>query len=202
MRQEGDLMNTRTKTIARTAILGAIAFVIMLMEFPLPFIPPFYKLDFSETAVLVGGFALGWLPAVAIEAIKVLLNVIFTGTTTAYVGEIANFIIGISFAVPASLIYASHKTRANALKGLAIGGLCMTIVGVLMNYLVLLPAYSHFYQMPMDAIIGMGSALVPAIHDRFTFVLFATTPFNLIKAVLVSLLTLLLYKRISPLLHR
>ena len=78
----------------------------------------------------------------------------------------------------------------------------MIIVGMLMNALVLLPAYSYFYHMPMDALIGMGTKLMPLIHDRFTFVLFATSPFNLIKAILVSLITMLLYKRISPLLHR
>ena len=194
--------SSRTNVIAKTAVLGAAAFVLMLLEFPIPFVPPFYKLDFSETAVLIGGFALGWLPAVAIEAIKIILNVIFTGTSTAYVGEFANFLIGISFAVPAALIYQRKKTKENAIRGLVIGGLTMTLVGVLLNYLVLLPAYSYFYQMPMDVIIGMGTALVPAITDRLTFVLFATTPFNLIKALAVSVLTFFLYKRISPLLHR
>ena len=186
----------------KIAILGTIAFVVMLLEFPLPFIPPFYKLDFSETVVLIGGFALGWLPAVCIEALKILLNIIFTGTMTAYVGEIANFLIGLSFVLPAVLIYHRNKTRKTAIRGLIVGSVCLVVFGAVLNAVVLLPAYSYFYHMPMDALIGMGSALIPLIKDRFTFVLFATAPFNLIKAILNSILTILVYKRISPILHR
>lgn len=190
------------QVLAKIAILSAIAFVLMLVEFNLPFAPSFYKMDFSEVAVLVGGFALGWLPAVIIEAMKILLNLLFTATQTAYVGELANFLIGCSFCVPAALIYASHKSRKNALIGLVVGTLCMTVVGVVINYAVLLPAYSYFYNLPMEALIGMGSAIIPLIKDRLSFVLFATTPFNLVKGIVVSLVTMLIYKRISPLLHR
>ena len=193
---------TKTSTIVKIAILGTIAFVVMLLEFPLPFIPPFYKLDFSETVVLIGGFALGWLPAVCIEALKILLNIIFTGTMTAYVGEIANFLIGLSFVLPAVLIYHRNKTRKTAIRGLIVGSVCLVVFGAVLNAVVLLPAYSYFYHMPMDVLIGMGSALIPLIKDRFTFVLFATAPFNLIKAILNSILTILVYKRISPILHR
>lgn len=196
------MKNTATSIIAKVAVLGAVAFVIMLAEIPLPFFPPFYKLDFSEVVVLMGGFALGPLPAVAIEALKIILNLMFTGTMTAYVGEIANFLIGLSFVLPAVIIYHRNKTRQNAIRGLLIGSVCLIVVGALLNGLVLLPAYSYFYHMPMDALIGMGSALIPAIRDRLTFVLFATAPFNLFKAIVTSLLTIALYKRISPILHR
>ena len=196
------MKNTATSIIAKVAVLGAVAFVIMLAEIPLPFFPPFYKLDFSEAVVLMGGFALGPLPAVAIEALKIILNLMFTGTMTAYVGEIANFMIGLSFVLPAVIIYHRNKTRRNAIRGLLVGSVCLIVVGALLNGLVLLPAYSYFYHMPMDALIGMGSALIPAIKDRLTFVLFATAPFNLIKAIVTSLLTIALYKRISPILHR
>ena len=196
------MKNTATSIIAKVAVLGAVAFVIMLAEIPLPFFPPFYKLDFSEVVVLMGGFALGPLPAVAIEALKIILNLMFTGTMTAYVGEIANFLIGLSFVLPAVIIYHKHKTRQNAIRGLLIGSICLIVVGALLNGFVLLPAYSYFYHMPMDALIGMGSALIPAIRDRLTFVLFATAPFNLFKAIVTSLLTIALYKRISPILHR
>ena len=200
--EKPEMKESQTRLIAKIAVLGAIAFVLMLIEFPLPFVPPFYKLDFSEVAVMIGGFALGWFPAVAIEALKIILKTIFSGTNTAYVGEAASFLIGISYAVPAALIYAKRKSKQNAVKGLCIGSLCMIIAGLLLNAFVLLPAYSYFYHMPMDALIGMGTALVPLIRDRFTFVLFATTPFNIVKSILVSLVTMLLYKRISPILHR
>ncbi len=196
------MKNNTTGLIVKIAILGAIAFILMLFDFPLPLIPPFYKLDFSEVAVMIGGFALGWPAAVCIEAVKIVLKVLFKATDTAYVGEIASFLIGCSYAVPAAIIYGRKKSRANAVKGLAVGSVCMILTGLVLNALVLLPAYSYFYHMPMDALIGMGTKIVPIIKDRFTFVLFATTPFNLIKSVIISLVTMLLYKRISPILHR
>ena len=196
------MKNTATSKIAKVAILGAVAFVVMLAEFPLPFFPPFYKLDFSEAVVLIGGFALGPVSAAAIEALKIILNVLFTGTMTAYVGEFANFLIGMSFVLPAVIIYHRNKTRSNAIRGLITGSITLIVAGAFLNALVLLPAYSYFYHMPMEVLIGMGSELIPMIHDRLTFVLFATAPFNLIKAVLTSILTVLLYKRISPILHR
>jgi len=196
------MKNNTTGLIVKIAILGAIAFILMLFDFPLPLIPPFYKLDFSEVAVMIGGFALGWPAAVCIEAVKIVLKVLFKATDTAYVGEIASFLIGCSYAVPAAIIYGRKKSRANAVKGLVVGSVCMILTGLVLNALVLLPAYSYFYHMPMDALIGMGTKIVPIIKDRFTFVLFATTPFNLIKSVIISLVTMLLYKRISPILHR
>lgn len=190
-----------TSNIVKTAILGAIAYVLMLLDFPLPFLPPFYKLDFSEVAVLIGGFSMGPLAAIVIEAIKILFKAM-TGTSTAYVGEIANFIIGISLAVPASFIYQKNKSKKSAVKGMVIGGTTMTIMGVILNYFVLLPAYSYFYNLPLETIIEMGSKSIPIINDSFSFVLFATTPFNIIKAIVVGIVTVLLYKRISLLLKK
>ena len=196
------MKNDSTKMIAKIAILGALAFILHFFDFPLPFIPTFYKIDFSEVAVLIGGFALGPKAAVAIEFLKVILKLLFKGTDTAYVGDIANFLIGCALVVPAAIVYHKNKTKKDAVKGLVIGGLCMTLAGLVLNYFVLLPAYSYFYGLPMDVLVSMGTALIPAIKDRFTFVLLATTPFNIIKAIIVSVITVLLYKHISPLLHR
>ncbi|MCR5230579.1 MAG: ECF transporter S component [Solobacterium sp.] len=190
------------KTLAKIAILSTISFILMYMEFPLPFVPSFYKIDFSEVSVLIGGFALGPLAAFCIEGLKIILKLLFKPTTTAFVGEFANFLIGIAFAVPAAVIYAKNKTKKTAAAGMVCGTLIMTVVGVLLNYFVLLPMYSRLYGIPMDALVGMGTALIPAIRDRLTFVLLAVTPFNIIKGVIVSILTMLLYKHISPLLHR
>ena len=194
-------MHSSVRTLTKIAELSAVAFVLMYFDFPLPFIPSFYKLDFSETAVMAGGFAMGPGAACAIEGLKILLKILFKGTDTAYVGELANFLIGCAYVLPASFLYRKKKTKQQALIGLVAGTLCMTAVGVIINYTVLLPAYSFFYQLPMDVLIGMGTALIPAITDKLTFVLLATTPFNIIKGILVSVLTVLLYKRISPLLH-
>lgn len=187
--------------IARIGILSAVAFVLMMFEFPLPIAPSFYKLDFSEVAVLTGGFAMGPGAAAAIEGIKIILNLIFTGSITMGVGEIANFLIGCALCVPAAIIYKNHKTKSNAIKGMIIGTLCMTLAGVVLNYAVLLPAYVALAHFPMEAILAAGQEIFPFITNSFTFVLACVTPFNLIKGILVSLITLLLYKHISPLLH-
>lgn len=190
-----------TSNIAKIAILSAIAYILILFDIPLVIFPSFYKIDLSEVAVLIGGFSLGPWAAVAIEGIKILIKSM-TGTNTAYVGELANFIIGCALCVPASIIYYKEKTKKNALKGLVVGGIIMTIVGFIMNYYVLLPAYSYFYKLDMNILIGMGTAIIPIIKDRFTFVLFATTPFNIIKSIIVGIVTFVLYKHISPILKK
>lgn len=191
-----------TRNIAKIAILAAIAFVLMLLEFPLPFAPSFYKLDFSEVAVLMGGFAMGPWAAVVIEAVKVLLNLLFNGTITMGVGELANFLIGCALVVPASWMYAHNKTRANAIKGMVAGTLCMTLAGVLLNIFVLIPAYVAFAGLSLDVIVGMGTMIFPVIHDVVSLALICVIPFNLVKGILVSVITALLYKHVSPLLHR
>ncbi len=200
-------MTTKTGTfstnmIAKIAMLSAVAFVLMLIEFPIPVAPSFYKLDFSEAAVLIGGFALGPAAAVCIEATKVVLNLLFTGTMTMYVGEFANFLIGCALCVPASIMYRNNKSRATALKGMAVGTVAMAAAGVILNYFLLLPAYVSIAKFPMEAILGAGQAIFPFITNKFTFVLACVTPFNLIKGVLVSAVTLILYKHVSPLLHK
>ena len=174
----------------------------MFFDFPLPFAPSFYQLDFSELPVMLGAFAMGPMAGVVIEAVKVVLNLLFTGSDTAYVGELANFIIGVSFVVPAAMIYRHHKTKNNAIIGMVIGTICMTLMGCVFNYFILLPMYSVLYQLPMEAIIGMGQALIPLITDTFTFVCFAVVPFNIFKGIVISLITMLVYKHVSPLLHR
>lgn len=191
-----------TKTIARIAVLGAIAFVLMLFEFPLPFAPSFYQIDLSEVAVLIGTFAMGPVEGVIIEALKIVLHILFHGTTTAYVGELANFIIGCAFIVPAGIIYKHHKTRKTAMIGMFTGTLCMALAGSLINYFVLLPMYSTLYGMPMDTIIAMGTAIFPAVKNMLTFVCLCVVPFNLFKGAVVSVLTGILYKHVSPILHR
>lgn len=200
--QESTKKLLTTRNIAKIAILSAIAFVLMLIEFPLPFAPSFYKLDFSEVAVLMGGFAMGPWAAVVIEGLKVILNLLFNGTITMGVGEAANFLIGCALCVPASWMYVRNKNRKTAMKGMLIGTLCMTIVGVLLNIYLLIPAYVAIAGISLDTIIGMGTQIFPAIHDVVTLALICVVPFNLLKGGLVSLFTALLYKHVSPLLHR
>ena len=188
------------KMITHAGMLGAIAVVLMLFEIPLPFAPAFYEIDFSEVPVLVGAFAMGPLAGLLIEFVKILLNLLINGTTTAGVGEIANFLIGISFCLPASLIYRKMHSKKGAIVGLASGTLIMTAAGCFLNAYVLLPAYAKAFEMPIDALVGMGTAVNAKITDLFTFVVFAVAPFNLLKGVLVSLVVVLIYKKISPIL--
>ena len=186
------------KAIVKIGMLAAIAVVLMLFEIPLPFAPSFYEIDFSEVPVLVGTFAMGPFAGALIELIKILLNFVITGTSTAGVGELANFIIGCSLCVPAGLIYRMHRTRNNALIGMAVGTVCMTAIGCIVNAFVLLPTYATAFGMPIDALVEMGTAVNPNITSLTTFVMFAVAPFNLLKGVLVSLIVFLIYKKISP----
>lgn len=192
---------TKVRWIAQVGMLAAIATVLMLFEIPLPFAPSFYELDFSEVPILVGCFTMGPLAGVMIELVKILLNLVINGTATAGVGEAANFIIGCAFCLPAGVIYKKLHTRKGAAIGMTAGTLTMTIVGSAINAFVLIPAYTALMGIPMDAIIGMGTAVNPSITSVSTLVLFAVVPFNLLKGVLVSLIVFLVYKKLSPILR-
>ena len=197
------MSNTTNKTrkLVEIGMLGAIATVLMLFEFPIPFIaPPFYELDFSEVPVLVGSFALGPVAGATIELVKILINLLINGTATAFVGEIGNYLLGCSFIIPAALIYKKKKSKKTALSAMIVGTIVMTVFGCILNAYVLLPTYAAAFGMPIDAIIGMGSAINGNINDVMTFVIIAVAPFNIIKGIVVSVITLLIYKHISPIL--
>ncbi|WP_411676740.1 ECF transporter S component [Caproicibacter sp.] len=189
------------RSIAQIGVLSGIAFVLMMFEFPLWFAPAFYRLDFSELPVLIGAFAMGPAAGVLIELIKVLLYMLIHGSSTAGVGDLANFLIGSSMVIPSAVIYQHHKSRRYAIVGLITGTLALIVVGSLMNAYVLLPVYAAAFHMPMNALISMGSAVNPSIQGLTTFIMLAVAPFNLFKGVTVSCLTMLLYKKVSPILH-
>lgn len=191
-----------TKNMAKMGILGAIAGVLMLLELPLFFAPSFYEVDLSEVAVLLGAFAMGPVAGIIIEAIKILINFIITGTATAGVGELANFFIGCCFVVPAAIIYQKNKTIKNAIIGMIVGVISMTVVGALLNYYILLPVYARAFGMPLETIIQMGTAINPKIDSLWALILLANVPFNILKGILTSIITFLLYKRLSPILHK
>ena len=195
-------MNKRMKTrnMVSIAMLAAVAVILMLFEVPLPFLPPFYKIDASELPVIIGAFAMGPWAGVLIELVKVLLNLLLDGTTTVFVGEFANFLIGCAYIVPASIVYYHKKTKKNAMTGLILGTVTCAVVGCLLNAYLLLPAYSKAFHMEIDALIAMGTAVNKSINSMFTFVLFATAPLNILKCGLVSAITMLIYKPISRIL--
>ena len=180
------------RAVVQIGMLAAVAVILMLFEIPLPFAPSFYKIDFSEVPVLVGCFAMGPVAGALIELVKILLNFVLTGTSTAGVGEIANFVIGCALC-----IYRRNRTRKNALIGMATGTILMTVLGCFVNAYVLLPAYGAAFGMPVSKLVGLGTAVNPHITSLSTFVIFAVAPFNLIKGVAVSVI----YKKISPVLR-
>ena len=186
------------RTMVQVGMLAAIATVLMLFEIPLPFAPSFYEIDFSEVPVLIGCFTMGPLAGATIEMVKILLNFLINGTATAGVGEVANFLIGCALCVPAGMIYKKKKTRKAALLGMTVGTVLMVIVGCVINAYILLPVYAAAFQMPMDALIGMGTAVNPNITGLGTFVMFAVAPFNLFKGVSVSGIVLAISKKLSP----
>lgn len=189
-----------TRKVTVIGMFSAIAMVLMLFEIPLPFAPSFYKLDFSELPILIGTFAFGPAAGVMMEFIKILLKLLVKGTTTAFVGDLANFAVGCSFIIPASAIYLFKKTKKSAIVACIIGTLVMTIFGTAFNAIYLLPAFSQLFHMPMDAILAMGAEVNPLMKEMnlVSFVAACVAPLNLIKGTSVSIITLLVYKPLSP----
>ncbi len=189
---------TKAKRISVIAVCSAIAAVLHMLDFPLLFLAPeFYKLDFSELPVMLCGFYLGPSAAVACEAVKILLKLLLKGTSTAFVGDFANFAVGCSLVLPAVIVYHTKKTRASALWGLLTGTVALTVFGSAFNAIYLLPKFSQLFGLPLETIIGMGGKINSGITSLQTFVLLAVAPLNLIKGVTISILTLLLYKRVA-----
>lgn len=185
----------------RTAIIGicaAIATVLHMLDFPLLFLAPgFYKLDFSELPVLLCGFYLGPSATVICEGIKILLKLMLKSTSTAFVGDLANFVVGCSFVLPATIWYHAHKSKHSAIIGLVLGTLSMSIFGSAFNAVYLLPKFAELYGMPLDTIIAMGAEINGQIHNVSSFVMLCVAPLNLVKGAVVSVLTMLLYKRVA-----
>ena len=186
---------------AYVGIFAAIAAVLMYLEFPLPFAPVFYEIDFSEVPVLICSFSLGPVAGVVCEFVKVVLKLFLKGTSTAFVGDFANFVVGCSFILPASVVYFAKKTKTGAIIGMGAGTAVMTVFGSLFNAVYLIPAFSVLFGRPLDDIVAMGTMVNGAISSVTTLVLFAVVPFNLLKGVVVSLITFLLYKHIERLLR-
>ncbi|MBP5554764.1 MAG: ECF transporter S component [Lachnospiraceae bacterium] len=186
---------------ASVGLLSAISAALMLIELPMPFAPSFYKLDLSELPVMIGAYAFGPSVGVLIEFIKIILKLFMKGTSTAFVGELANFAVGASFVIPAATLYYAGRTKKNAIKSCVLGTICITMFGTAFNAVYLLPAFAKLYGMPLESILDLGAKVNPlAGNNIVTFVLACVAPLNLIKGAVISLLTLLVYKRISPVL--
>lgn len=188
------------RNIAKIATLSAIAAILMIIDVPIFVAPSFYKIDLSDLPCLIGGFAMGSVPCLFIEIIKILLKLLFKPTSTAFVGEIAAFVSSCAFCLPASYIYNKNKTKNNAVKAMIISTIVVVVVTSIANYYFIIPSYVSLFHMPLEAIIAAGKEIFPIIDSKLSFVLCCVVPFNIIKYLLVDVLSLALYKHISPLL--
>ena len=189
---------SKARYVSIVGICAAIATVLHMLDFPLLFLAPeFYKVDFSELPVLLCGFYLGPTATVACEGVKIILKLLFKGTSTAFVGDFANFVVGCSLVLPATIIYHAHKSKHSAIIGLVVGSLTMSIFGSAFNAVYLLPKFAQLYGIPLETIVGMGTKINGSIHNVTTFVMLCVAPLNLLKSSVVSVLTMLLYKRVA-----
>ena len=189
-----------TRKVAMIGMFSAIAMILHLFDFPLPFAPDFYRLDFSELPILIGTFAFGPAAGVMMEFVKILLKLFVKGTTTAFVGDLANFAVGCSFILPASVISAFRKNKKSAMIACVVGTLTLTVFGTAFNAVYLLPAFSKLYGMSLESILAKGAMVNPLVSEGsiVSFVVACVAPLNLIKGTIASVVTLLIYKPLSP----
>lgn len=192
------ILNTRK--IAMIGLFSALSVILHMLDFPVPFAPPFYQLDFSEIPALLGAFAFGPVAGVMIEFCKILLKLLLKGTSTAFVGDLANFAIGCSLILPASILYMFRKTKKRAIISCITGTLVITVFGTAFNAVYLLPAFSKLYGMPLEAIIAMGTEINGGINGIVSFVCLCVAPLNLLKGFAASFVSMLVYKPLSPIL--
>ena len=191
-----------THNLTVAAMLSAVAFILMFIEFPIPMlIPAFIKMDFSDLPALLGAFALGPVYGVIISFMKNLLHIVIKGTSTACVGELSNFILGAIFSAVAGYLYKHHKSRKTAIIGAVAGAVAMGVLSVPSNYFVVYPAYVQFYHMPPEAILGMYQAILPSADSLIKCLILFNLPFTLVKGLLDAVLCMLIYKPLSPILH-
>ena len=185
-----------TRDLATIAILAAIAAVLFMIEIPIVL---FYKLDLSSLPVLLGTFAMGPVHGTLILLVKSLLGLLHS--TSQGVGELADFLMGFAMLLPAGMVYQMGKSRKAANLGMLLGTVVATVVAVLTNVYIMIPFYAVAYGMPIDSIVAMGAGILPVIDGVWDFVLLITAPFNLLKWIVISVATALVYKPLSPILH-
>ncbi len=190
---------SKVRVLTGTAMLGAVAAVLMYLEFPIPIMPAFVKLDVSELPALIASFAYGPVSGILVCLIKNLIKL--PSTSTAAVGELFNFVMGALFVGVAGLIYKHNKTRKGAIVGALLGALVMAVVSVPYNYFIVYPAYVVMYHLPLDAIIGMYQAINPNVNGLLACLLVFNLPFTFVKGALDAALCFLVYKPLSPILH-
>ena len=189
----------RTRMLTGTAMLAAVATVLMYMEFPIPIMPAFIKMDISELPALIASYAYGPGAGILVCLIKNLIKL--PSTSTAAVGELFNFVMGALFVGAAGIVYKRKKSRKNAIIGAVAGAVVMAIVSVPYNYFIVYPAYVVMYHLPLEAIIGMYQAINPNVDGLLACLITFNVPFTFFKGMVDAVLCLLIYKPLSPILH-
>ncbi|MBS5989444.1 ECF transporter S component [Anaerococcus hydrogenalis] len=189
----------KLRNLVKVGILSAMSFILMFVQFPIPVAPPFMKVDLADVPALIGGFSMGPVYGVLIQLIKNVLNL--TKTSTGGVGEISNFIVGGLFVFISASIYKKNKTKKNATIAMVCGVLVMTLAATFSNAFVIFPLYGKAMGVDMSAFVAMAHKTNALVNSYFTMMLFAIVPFNLIKGFLEVLVTKLLYKHVSSILH-
>lgn len=194
--------NNHSRNAVVAAMLSAVAFVLMFLQFPIPMlIPSFVQMDISDLPALLGAFALSPVYGIVISLLKNLLIVLIKGSTTAGVGELCNFVLGAVFSFTAGMIYHHKKTRKGAVVGAGIGAVLMGIASVPMNYFVTYPVYVVAYGLPLDVILSMYQAILPSADSLIKCLLIFNMPFTIFKGMVDVALCCLIYKPLSPILH-
>ena len=193
----------KTHKLVVAAMLSTLAFILMFIETPVPMlIPSFVKLDISDLPAIMGAFALGPIWGAGIELIKNLLFILLHGTGSAYVGELFNFICGAAYAITAGLVYKTNKSKKGALIASICAAVVMGVISVPLNYFVVYPAYVELFHLPLPVIIGMYQALNPAADTLLKCLLMFNLPFTIGKGMLDAIICMLVYKPLSPILHK
>ena len=191
----------KTRDLTVIAMLGAICCVLMHVDFPLPFMPPFMNFDLCGLVELIGGFAMGPLQAFAIIMVKILLKLATEGTTSAFTGELQNVMLSCAYVLPPVILYHRNKTKRTAMVGMTAGTIFCAIVAVFTNLFIIIPFYMKLMGQEMGYFIQMCAEANPMVQNAATLAIFGIIPFNLIKCSINSLGAMVLYKRIRPLLH-
>ena len=189
------MKNTNLSILIKVALLGAISGILMaFIKFPLPFFPPFMEIDFAEIPAIIAGFGFGPMYGFLVVIIKILVKLVLYGTTTSYIGELSNIIVSSTFVITASLIYKQRKTVGNAIFALSMGVILMSITATVSNYYVIFPLYN----LDIPEYAKVFNSINPLVKNTFTFLMIVIVPFNIIKGVLASIISILVFKPIKP----
>jgi riboflavin transporter FmnP len=199
--EEKKMKRSKLNFMTKAAMLSVIGFLLMFIAIPIPIFPSFLTIDISDLPALIGSFALGPVAGIVIELVKNILHGIFVGGT-AFVGEFANFVVGSLLVWTAGIIYKRKKTKTNAIVGLLVGTLVMSVGASFLNYFIVLPLYEAVLHFPVSAIVAMGTKINPHITNLNSFVIFSILPFNILKGIVASGITMAVYKSVAPFIQK